>query len=152
MESATSNKSPGLGIEAARHFVRLNATRVIIACRSADKGAAAKQNIESSTQRLGVVQVWQLDLTSFESVKEFATRASRLDRLDVLLNNASVLMMAAEFHEGHETMVTVNVLSTLLLTLLLLPTLRRSAAKFNMIPHIVIVSSDAAFLVGNTAE
>ncbi|KAK2601944.1 hypothetical protein QQS21_004535 [Conoideocrella luteorostrata] len=136
----------GIGLAAARHLVRLNASKVIIGCRNADKGIAAKQDVERSTQRLGVVEVWSLDLCSFESVKEFAARAAKLDRLDALINNAGVLTMDAKRCDGHETMVTVNVLSTLLLTLLLLPTLRRTATKFNVTPHVAIVSSAGSFM------
>lgn len=139
--------SAGLGLEAARHFVRLNAAKVIIGCRNVDKGAAALADIEHSTQRVGVVDAWHLDLCSFQSVKDFAARAAELDRLDGLVNNASILVMGHELQEGHEIMVTVNVISTLLLTLLLLPKLRRTAAKFNITPHVTIVSSLGAFLV-----
>lgn len=59
----------GLGKEAARHFVQLNAAKVIIACRSVEKGENAKQDIESTTGRKGVVDVWQLDLQSYDSVR-----------------------------------------------------------------------------------
>lgn len=47
----------GLGLEAARHFTRLNAAKVILAVRSISKGEAAKQSIESSTKRTSVVEV-----------------------------------------------------------------------------------------------
>jgi retinol dehydrogenase-12 len=53
----------GLGLEAARHFSRLNAKRVILAVRSASKGEAAKQDIEASTKKNNV-EVWELDLSS----------------------------------------------------------------------------------------
>ncbi|KAK8001411.1 NAD(P)-binding protein [Apiospora marii] len=135
----------GLGLEAARHFVRLNAAKVIIACRSLEKGNAAKADIESTNPtRKGVVEVWQLDLASFESVKDFCRRADQqLDRLDVLLENASVLHTKFFEREGYEEQITVNVLSTFLMALLLLPALRRTATRFNATPHLTIVSSDA---------
>lgn len=44
--------------------------------------------------------------------------------------------------EGHETTVTINVISTFLLTLLALPRLKETASKFNVRPHLVIVSSE----------
>ncbi|KAK8058352.1 short chain dehydrogenase atnD [Apiospora phragmitis] len=136
----------GLGLEAARHFVRLNAAKVIIACRNPDKGAAAKADIEASAppSRKGVVEVWPLDLSSFASVKDFCRRADQqLVRLDILLENASVLHTQFFEREGYEEQVTVNVLSTFLLALLLLPLLRRTAARFNAAPHLTVVSSDA---------
>lgn len=54
----------GLGKEAARHFTRLNAEKLIIACRNTEKGEAAKRDIEASTQRSGVIEVWQLGMCS----------------------------------------------------------------------------------------
>ncbi|KAK8035340.1 hypothetical protein PG993_010335 [Apiospora rasikravindrae] len=135
----------GLGLEAARHFTRLNAAKVIIACRNTEKGNAAKTDIESTTpNRKGAVEVWPLDLSSFESVKDFCRRADQqLDRLDVLLENASVLHTKFFEREGYEEQVTVNVLSTFLMALLLLPVLRRTATRFNTVPHLTVVSSDA---------
>lgn len=78
----------GLGKEAARHFVRLGAAKVILACRSVEKGEAAKKEIEAGEKREGVVEVWSLDLQSFDSVKEFAKRAEGLERLDAVVENA----------------------------------------------------------------
>jgi retinol dehydrogenase 12 len=82
----------GLGKEAARHFVRLNATKVILGCRNLDKGEAAKQDIESTTKRSGVVDVWQLDLQDYANVKAFAKRAQTLDRVDIVIENAGISM------------------------------------------------------------
>ncbi|KAF4977807.1 hypothetical protein FZEAL_5714 [Fusarium zealandicum] len=137
---------PGLGREACRHFVRLGAAKVILACRNLDKGEEAKKDIEGTTQKQGVVDVWQLDLASFDSVREFAARVNKLDRVDVLINNASFLTFRREMVEGHESTLTVNVISTYLLTLLVLPALRRTSSQCNITPHIVVVSSEAAFL------
>ena len=64
----------GLGKEAARHFCRLGAAKVILACRDVDKGRAVQADIEASTSRSGVVEVWQIDLGSFQSVKDFCHR------------------------------------------------------------------------------
>ncbi|KAF7535894.1 hypothetical protein G7Z17_g13136 [Cylindrodendrum hubeiense] len=136
----------GLGLEAARHFVRLGATKVIIACRRIDSGEKARQDIEESTHRQGVVEVWQLDLSSSASVREFAARVDKLDRVDVLLNNASLLTFQKQTVEGHELHLLVNVIYTFLLSILVLPSLRRTAAKFNVTPHLTTVSSDGAFL------
>lgn len=99
----------GLGFEAAKHFTKLGASRVIIACRSLEKGEDAKKKIEESTKRNGALEVWQLDLSSYDSVKEFAARASKLDRLDVLLENAGVQTSDFKLVEEDETTITVNV-------------------------------------------
>ncbi|KAH7008058.1 hypothetical protein EDB80DRAFT_715300 [Ilyonectria destructans] len=136
----------GLGCEAARHFVRLGASKVILACRRIDSGEKARQDIEASTQRQGVVEVWHLDLSSSDSVREFAARVDKLDRVDVLLNNASLLSFQKEMVEGHELHLLVNVIYTCLLSILVLPSLRRTAAKFNVTPRLTVVASDGAFL------
>jgi retinol dehydrogenase-12 len=136
----------GLGFEAAKHITKLGAAKVIIACRSVDKGEAAKKKIEEATQITGTLEVWQLDLSSYASVKEFAAKASKLDRLDVLLENAGISTTNFTLAEENESTVTVNVVSTFLLALLLLPTLKETAQKYNKQPHLVIVSSEVHFL------
>jgi retinol dehydrogenase-12 len=135
----------GLGFEAAKHIVSLNAAKVILAVRSAEKGEVAKHEIETETGKTGVVEVWSLDLQSFESVKAFAARAAELPRLDVLLENAGISTMTWTVSEGHESTITTNVISTFLLSLLLLPKLKESSQKYNITPRIVIVSSDVHF-------
>ncbi|KAH8652436.1 short-chain dehydrogenase [Xylariales sp. PMI_506] len=135
--------SAGIGLEAARHFVRLNAAKVIIACRDLEKGATARADIEASTQTSGVIEIWQLDLGSFESVKEFCRRAKELGRLDAVVENAGVLTSHLVQLEGYEEQITVNVISPFLIALLVLPILRRTAVQNNTTPHLTIVSSDA---------
>ncbi|KAM0248461.1 hypothetical protein ACHAP5_003406 [Fusarium lateritium] len=137
----------GIGLEAARHFTRLNAAKVILACRNLEKGEQAKKDIEETTGRYNVAEVWQLNLASHDSVREFAARVDTLVRVDALINNAGLLTFNREIIEGHESMLTVNVISTALFTLLVLPALRRTATRFNIVPHIVLVSSDAAYRV-----
>ncbi|KAF3768664.1 NAD(P)-binding protein [Cryphonectria parasitica EP155] len=145
----------GLGFEAARHFARLNAAKVILGCRDAEKAQHAKAEIERSTGRPhGVVEAWPLDLTSFDSVREFCSRAGKLDRLDAVVENASVAMVSAEgtLAEGFECTITVNVISTFLMALLLLPTLRRTSAKFNTLARLTIVSSEGHIMARFTEK
>lgn len=120
----------GIGLEAARHFVRLNASKVILAVRSISKGEAAAKSIEESTGRTGVAEVWHLDLTSYASVKAFAKQASSLDRLDIVVNNAGIVVYNFELAEDNESTITVNVVSGMLLSLLLLPKLRETSIRF----------------------
>lgn len=142
-----SNNFQGIALEAARHFTQLSAAKVILACRSLEKGDHAKKDIEETTGKQNVVEVWHLDLASHDSIREFADRVNKLDRLDVFINNAGLLVFKRALIEGHESMLSINVISTALLTLLVLPALRQTSNRFNIIPHIVIVSSDAAFEV-----
>lgn len=131
----------GLGYEAAKHFVRLGASKVILAVRSVAKGEEAKKRIEKDEHSSGVVEVWDLDLARYDSVKAFAARVDTLDRIDAVLENAGVATRAYTRAEDNESTITINVVSTFLLALLILPALRRSAAKHNIAPTLSVVSS-----------
>lgn len=150
----------GLGLEAARHFARLNASKVILGCRDVTKGDAAKKDIESSLSHLDLdldaerLEVWEVDLESFDSVKAFCRRAAALDRLDVVIENAGLMsLLHTMLDGGHERVTTVNVISTWLMALLLIPVLEATKAKLYAdgrkeaaaVPHLVVVGSNAHF-------
>ena len=137
-----TGSNTGLGLEAARHFTRLNAEKVILAVRNLEKGEAAKRSIEETTGRNGVAEVWQLDLSSYESVKEFARKAESLKRLDAIVENAGIATSKYTVFEDNESTITTNVVSTFLLALMILPKLRETATNYNITPHLVIVSSE----------
>ncbi|KAJ9607616.1 hypothetical protein H2200_007694 [Cladophialophora chaetospira] len=133
----------GLGKEAARHVARLGVSKLILAVRNTIAGEDAKKEIESSLKcDPSVIEVWSLDLSSYDSVKAFAERASKLQRIDVLLENAGIATDKYSDAEGHERTITVNVISAFLLALLLLPKLKSTAKQFNTSPRLTIVSSE----------
>ena len=132
----------GLGLEAARHFARLNADKVILAVRNLSKGEAAKKSIEESTGKKNTVEVWHLDLSSYGSVKEFAARIRTLDRLDAVVENAGIATFKYVTAEDNESTITTNVVSTFLLALLVLPKLHETGQKYKTTPRLTIVSSD----------
>ncbi|KAH3964479.1 hypothetical protein HBI56_052590 [Parastagonospora nodorum] len=132
----------GLGLEATRHFVRAGASTVVIACRTLSKGETAKKEIEESEGRNDVIQVWELDMSSYASVKAFAKRCEDLPRIDVLLENAGAFTLKFSRAEHHETTITVHVISTFMLAFLMLPLLKASAAKTGTRPYISIVTSE----------
>lgn len=136
----------GLGFEAAKHLVALGAAKVILGVRNISAGDAAKIKIEEATGILNVAEVWALDLASYESVKSFAKKVTaELDRVDALIENAAVAISQGIKAEGHTLPVTVNVLSTFLLAVLLLPKLKESAQRFGILPHLTVVSSGVGF-------
>lgn len=139
----------GLGLEASRHFVRLDAAKVVLAVRTIGKGEAAKRSIEESTGRTGVVEVWQLDLSHYESVKDFAERAQGLERLDILVENAGIVTFNFSMAEDNESAITTNVVSPILHSLLLLPKLRATGAKYNTLPRYVNSSRDLPHVAGH---
>jgi len=94
------------------------------------------------TNRTGVVQIWELDMNSFSSVKAFADRVNReVERLDVAALNADLAVCKCEKSpEGWEEMLQVNASSTALLALLLLPKLHATGMDEKP-AHMAITSS-----------
>ncbi len=109
---------------------------------SSNKGEAALVEIEAETKRPGVAEIWELDYSNYASVKAFCARVAQLDRLDAMVLNAGVATKTFKMYEGEENSITVNVISTTLLTLLLLPTLRAFAAKWNTVSTLTVVGSE----------
>jgi NAD(P)-dependent dehydrogenase (short-subunit alcohol dehydrogenase family) len=81
----------GLGYESVKAFTEKGA-EVILASRSPEKGESAKAEIMKLNPS-GQIQVMQLDLMEFASIKRFVTEfKSKYERLDVLLNNAGIMI------------------------------------------------------------
>jgi retinol dehydrogenase-12 len=134
--------SSGLGKEAAKHIVRLGASKVILGCRNTSKGNKAKLEIESSLRcSPGIIEVWEVDIESPPSVKEFVDQAKKLARLDVLINNAGIQTIKFQVAYGTERTIAVNVIGTFLLALQLIPKLKETAKSYGVTPHITFVSS-----------
>lgn len=144
----------GLGLDASKHLVRLNVSHLILACRSIPKGEKAKEQLLSSqgngTKGKTDIEVWPLDLGNYASVIEFAARCNSLPRIDAIIENAGVSFNEYTRTEDNETTLTVNVVSTFLLAMLLLPKLRESASQFNITPHLPIVGSAVHFWATTT--
>jgi NAD(P)-dependent dehydrogenase (short-subunit alcohol dehydrogenase family) len=90
-----------------------------------------------------VIEVWEVDLGKFDSVKAFCKRAGELERLDVVVENAGIAIPTFELVEGYESTIAVNVVGTFLMALLLIPKLRESGERFGTEPRLTIVASDA---------
>lgn len=132
----------GLGFETSRHLLRLGVGKLIMAVRGLSKGEAAKKDLLASTGRDNEsTEVWQLDMDSYDSVKALASRASQLPRLDGVLANAGLMTNTFSLSEGHEKTLNVNVVSTFLLCLLLLPKMRESGQQTGNICRFVIPNS-----------
>ncbi|KAJ7770986.1 hypothetical protein DFH07DRAFT_734983, partial [Mycena maculata] len=87
-----SGNNSGLGLAAARHLARMKASHLVLAVRDLNKGAQAKEDIISQTDFKGIIDVWELDRSKFESVKSFAEKAnSTLRRVDCALINAGII-------------------------------------------------------------
>ncbi len=119
----------GIGYESARAIAGKGAT-VIMACRSVEKGATARDAILAEFPSANV-EVMALDLGSLASIRAFADAvAARHNRLDVLMNNAGIMAVPqAKTVDGFESQFGTNHLGHFALTGLLLPTLLATPAS-----------------------
>jgi NAD(P)-dependent dehydrogenase (short-subunit alcohol dehydrogenase family) len=139
----------GIGFEVARQLARRN-FRVFIGARDSDAGVAAVQKLNKEGEKedygkghSGVaVTFLKIDVSKPDTIRRAAEEFSRsTDRLDVLVNNAGilldddkdVLMVAPEIFE---TTFRTNTVGALLVSQAFVPFLKKSDA-----PRIVNVSS-----------
>jgi NAD(P)-dependent dehydrogenase (short-subunit alcohol dehydrogenase family) len=129
----------GIGKETAVGLAQQGA-HVIITSRDAARGEAAAGEIRGRSRGAGEVEVMALDLASLASIREFASEFGRRhDRLDVLVNNAGVVLRSRQLtNDGFERTFGVNHLGHFVLTDLLIPQLRAGAPS-----RVVNVSSHA---------
>lgn len=108
----------GLGFEISRHLA-LNGARVLLGCRDQEKGddAIARIRREHSQADLKFVA---LDLADVASVRSAAEEAKAEARLDVLVDNAGLMMPPLSHAHGVEQQIGVNHLGHFALTGLLL--------------------------------
>jgi NAD(P)-dependent dehydrogenase (short-subunit alcohol dehydrogenase family) len=112
----------GVGLATATQLARHGA-HVVLAVRNLDKGNAAAASIRSKTPSADV-SIQQLDLASLDSVYAAAAELdTRLDRIDLLINNAGVMAGArprSTTDDGFEMHFGTNHLGHFALTGLLL--------------------------------
>jgi NAD(P)-dependent dehydrogenase (short-subunit alcohol dehydrogenase family) len=132
----------GLGLEAARVLAQHGAT-VVLAARDPAKATTAADRVRaanSGSVQTGTVEIAELDLASLESVRKAAADlAARFARLDLLINNAGVIMPPYSLtKDGFELQFGTNHLGHFALTGLLLSSLLAQPGS-----RIVTVSSNA---------
>ena len=139
----------GLGLEIVRGLAE-RGFATYLGARDADRGTAAAQALSKETRR--DVRFVRLDVTEERSVRDAAaTLAQHVGRLDVLVNNAGVLLdeggrvTALDAATLRATLET-NALGALRVVEAFLPLLRRSPH-----PRIVNVSSSAGSITDMAA-
>ena len=113
----------GLGFETAKKIAKDKEYRLILACRNAEKAAAAKEKIIAETGNENVAYRI-LDTSLLSSARAFAEGyISEYGKADVLINNAGISPMreSGTTEEGFEVVFATNYLGHFLLTRLLLP-------------------------------
>jgi NAD(P)-dependent dehydrogenase (short-subunit alcohol dehydrogenase family) len=127
----------GLGFETAKILAGKGA-RVLLGCRSEDKAAAAMAAIQADHPEADLRFI-PLDLGDLESTRNAAKMVDAEARLDVLVNNAGIMMPPREeTRDGFESQFGVNHLGTFAISGLLLNKLSQGQN-----PRIVITSSMA---------
>ena len=136
----------GLGLESARQLLALHLSHLIMAVRTPSKGETAAADLRRQFPE-ATIEVWTLDMASYDSVQEFARRADKeLQRLDIAILNAGVAnhRFRTVAATGHEETVQVNYLSTVLLATLLLPVCKAKRSAQPEPSRLTIVSSGLA--------
>lgn len=117
----------GLGLACAKHLcvasinpttsrltksrARKRVSHIILACRDSTKGQSAVESIlkETNCASHTRISVWPLDLSSYESVLNFASRVrTELPRLDASIANAGVELQTYREAEDLEIHLTAT--------------------------------------------
>lgn len=141
-----TGSNTGLGLESARQLLTLHLSHLILAVRTPSKGEAAAADLRRQYPDARI-EVWQLDMASYPSVQSLAQRAdNELRRLDMVILNAGIAnhRFRTVASTGHEEIVQVNYLSTVLLATLLLALCKARRAAQSAASRLTIVSSGLA--------
>ncbi|HEY3262240.1 MAG TPA: oxidoreductase [Pseudonocardiaceae bacterium] len=133
----------GLGLHMSRALVAKGA-RVLMACRSPERGEAAVVEVNEVAKDDGVAELVVLDLADLASVRAAAAevRERTGDTLDVLINNAGVMATPQRTTtDGFELQLGTNHIGHAALTWLVMPALRRGDQDAAPPARVVTVSS-----------
>ena len=126
----------GIGKAAATALARMGA-QIVLVGRDRGRAEATAAGIGATAAVPPKVEI--ADLASMEQVRALAGRLGSLERIDVVINNAGLVLGGRRVTEdGFEHVFAVNHLAPFLLTNLLLPKLTGSAPA-----RVVMVTSDA---------
>ena len=127
----------GIGKACATELARRGA-HVVMTARDASRGQQAVADVKRASGNANV-ELLLADFASLAEVRILANRIASLPRLDVLVNNAGLMLTERrETRDGFETTFQVNHLAPFLLTSMLVPKLAHSPGA-----RIVTVASDA---------
>lgn len=158
----------GIGVECARQMLDLGLSKLskllnvsiscgcllmkklpVIGVREESRAEAALEKISSGRKLSdGQVEFWSLNMSSYQSITNFAKKANALQGLDIVILNAGVYRTNMKFNPstGHEEDIQTNYLSTILLALLFVRVFKskRDSGILCTPGRIVIVTSDLA--------
>lgn len=136
-----TGSNTGIGLEAARVLLGFHLSHLIIAVRSIEKGENVALQLRKAYPK-AQIDVWALDMLSYESIQAFTQQCATLPRLDTVILNAGMANMKFEINPStkHEKTFQVNYISTTLLAILLLPILKAKSPP-NVPGRLTIVAS-----------
>jgi len=142
----------GIGFATIQHLVRRGA-KVYMGARNESKatGAIARLKAEGVGPGFGEVHWLNLDLSDPRKAKKTAEDfVAKESRLDVLVNNAAILMVPYEkTADGIQQVMAVDYLSPFVFTEALLPLLKKTSQLPGADVRIVTLSSDALLMMPN---
>ncbi|POS73825.1 hypothetical protein DHEL01_v207778 [Diaporthe helianthi] len=149
-----TGSNSGVGLETSRQLLELGVSKLILAVRDEEKGIAAAESLLAGLKGKhkpalspDAVEVWKLDLSSYDSVVAFADRAAKtLTRLDIAVLNAGFgpAKRVVNPATGHDEIIQVNYISTALLAILLLPLASRVRPSQPQPTRITLTLSEVA--------
>jgi NAD(P)-dependent dehydrogenase (short-subunit alcohol dehydrogenase family) len=136
----------GIGLESAKILLSLNISHLVLAVRTLTKGEEAAAPLRVAFPQTKI-EVWHLDMNSYDSINAFVRQCATLDRLDIAILSAGIMNIDLRVNAstGHEEMFQVNYLSTALLAVSLLPLLKRREPSDSP-GRLTLVASGAALI------
>ncbi|MBO4722130.1 MAG: SDR family NAD(P)-dependent oxidoreductase [Muribaculaceae bacterium] len=106
---------------------------VVLACRDMDKGEKLAKELKEAISNNDIT-LMHLDLSSFARVKAFIAELSEMKRpVAALINNSAVLTRRRKTSvDGYELTIQVNFLSTVLLSMLMVPLFQEKSGRIVM--------------------
>ncbi|KAF3153700.1 hypothetical protein TWF225_010665 [Orbilia oligospora] len=140
-----TGSNTGLGFESSRQFLSLGLSRLIMGVRSIERGEEAAARLRTSFPK-AIIEVWVVDMASYDSIQKFVHKVEKeLDTLDIAVLNAGINRHAFGLNKTtrHEETLQINYLSTFLLAILLLPSLK-SKSPLGSPGRLTVISSALA--------
>lgn len=141
-----TGSNTGLGLEAGRQLLQQNLSRLILAVRCQTKGNVAAKVLRSEFPH-AQVEFWILDMEDYDSIAAFPRKCETLGRIDMVILNAGVQNKEHRISEktGNEQTYQVNYLSTVMLSVLLLPLLKAKGGISGKPARLTVVTSTMAY-------
>lgn len=135
----------GLGKQSVLEFAKHSPAEIWLGSRSIKKAEEAIKDIRRQVPKAQPIRAFQLDLSSFQSIREAAaTFHQQSGRLDLLILNAGIMIVPhSTTKDGYEIQFGTNHMGHAVLSKLLLPTLLKTVEQPGSDVRVVVLSSSA---------